>query len=82
MRDRDFQANLERYLSEQILTSMLSPANVDYAGVTRHALHYFTRIILCVKPSHVRWWRHPAAMDGPPQEWRAAEDSDVGLNNE
>jgi hypothetical protein len=73
VRDRDFQANLERYLSEQILTSMLSPANVDYAGVTRHAIHYFTRIILCVKPSHVRWWRHPAAMDGPPQEWRAAE---------
>jgi hypothetical protein len=63
-----------RYLSEQILTAMLDPAQGDYA-VTREAVHYFTRIILCVKPSHVRWWPSRAAMDGPPREWRAPADT-------
>lgn len=71
VRDSDFQANLERYLGEEILTTMLNPANVDYAALTSKAIHYFTRIILCVKPSHVRWWANPAALDRPPQEWRA-----------
>jgi len=70
VRDRDFQANLERYLSEQILTAMLNPETTDYA-LTREAIHYFTRIILCVKPSHLRWWDSRAATDGPPREWRA-----------
>lgn len=74
VRDRDFQANLDRYLSEQILTGMLNPETTDYA-LMREAIHYFTRIILCVKPSHVRWWDSPAAMDGPPQEWRAPGDT-------
>jgi hypothetical protein len=75
VRDSDFQANLDRYLSEEILTSMLSPANVDYAGVTSKAIWYFTRIVICVAPSHVRWWSNPAAMDGPPREWRASADT-------
>jgi len=71
VRDSDLQANLERYLSEEILTTMLDPANTDYAGVTRHALWYFTRIVVCVKPAVVRWWANPAAMDEAPEEWRA-----------
>ncbi len=73
VKDRDFQSNLDRYLSEQILTSMLHPDNVDYPDVTRHAIWYFTRILICVKPAVVRWWDSPAAMDGPPQVWRASE---------
>ena len=75
VRDRDFQANLERYLSEEILTPAISPELVDYETVTRHAIWYFTRIIIEVKPVHVRWWRNPAAMDGPPEEWRAPADA-------
>lgn len=71
VKDRDFQANLERYLSEQILTPMLHPDKGEYSHFTRHALHYFTRIVVCVKPAVVRWWDDPAAMDGPPHEWRA-----------
>lgn len=75
VRDSDFQANLERYLSEEILTTMLDPAKNDYVGVTRHAIWYFTRIVLCVKPAVVRWWNSPAAMDGAPHEWRAPADA-------
>src|SRR5690606_10378706 len=71
VRDSDFQANLERYLSEEILTAMLNPESVDYQEVTRHAIWYFTRIILCVKPVAVRWWDTPAVTDEVPQEWRA-----------
>jgi hypothetical protein len=71
VRDTDLQANLERYLREEILTTMLDPATTDYASVTRHALWYFTRIVVCVKPAVVRWWDSPAAMDVPPTEWRA-----------
>lgn len=70
-RDRDLQANLERYLSEQILTAMLDPKTTDYTTLTGKAIWYFTRIILCVKPAVVRWWDNPLAMDGPPQIWRA-----------
>ena len=71
VRDRDFQGNLERYLAEQILTVMLHPDKVDYAGVTARAIWYFTRILLVAKPAVVRWWDSPVAMDGPPHEWRA-----------
>lgn len=71
VRDRDFQANLERYLSEQIMTAFLDPNVIDYETVTRHAIWYFTRILVCVKPAVVRWWSSPAAMDSAPQEWRA-----------
>lgn len=76
VRDRDFQGNCERYLSEQILTTMLDPAKGEYHSHTRHALHYFTRILVCVKPAVVRWWDRPAAMDGPPQVWRAPEGTE------
>lgn len=75
VRDRNFQANLERYLSEEILTTMLDPAKTDYASVTRHAIWYFTRIIMVVRPKAVRWWDTPAAMDNPPSEWLANADT-------
>ena len=71
VRDTDFQANLDRYLAEEILAPYLNPERVDYANVTRHAIWYFTRILVCVKPKHIRWWPNPAAMDGPPSEWHA-----------
>jgi hypothetical protein len=73
--DSDFQANLERYLAEEILAPYLNPKLVDYESVTRHAIWYFTRILICVKPAVIRWWRNPAAMDEPPEVWRAPIDT-------
>ena len=71
VRDSDLQGNLERYLAEEILAPYLNPDRVDYQSVTRQAIWYFTRILICVKPAHIRWWPRPAAMDGPPEEWLA-----------
>jgi hypothetical protein len=71
VRDSDFQANLERYLSEEILAPYLNPSLVDYDSVTRHAIWYFTRILICVKPAIVRWWHNREAVDGKPEEWHA-----------
>jgi hypothetical protein len=73
VRDADLQANLERYLAEEILTPSMNPDSIDYETVTRHAIWYFTRIIICSKPAHIRWWDNPASMDKPPWEWRAAD---------
>jgi hypothetical protein len=75
VKDSDLQANLERYLSEEILTTMLDPASTDYTSVTRHAIWYFTRIVVCVKPAVVRWWDSAATLDEPPQEWRAPRET-------
>jgi hypothetical protein len=71
VRDRDFQANLERYLAEEILTPAISPQVVDYQALTRQAIWYFTRILICATPVVVRWWDRRAATDRAPQEWRA-----------
>lgn len=69
VRDRDMQRNLERYMAE---TSHTLPDQGiwDFA---KHAVWYWTRIIVAVTPAHVRWWPNRAAMDQAPNEWRAAD---------
>jgi hypothetical protein len=70
VRDSDFQANLERYVTETIVTPVLDPNVVDWNNV-RQALTYLTRILVCITPTHIRWWKNPAAMEQPAQEWKA-----------
>src|SRR5262249_51157893 len=48
---------------------------VDYQALTRPAIWYFTRILICATPVVVRWWDNQAATDSPPQEWRAPQGS-------
>ena len=74
VRNADLQGNLDRYLAESILQPPINPAIMDW-NITRKAIWYLTRIIICVTPSHIRWWKNHAAMDQPPQEWRAAPDT-------
>jgi hypothetical protein len=36
---------------------------------------YLARIIVCVTPSRIRWWKSRDAMDEPPREWCAPADT-------
>jgi hypothetical protein len=71
VRDADLQGNMNRYLAEVLPLPMFSPQFIDYQAITRHAVWYFTRIMICVTPAHIRWWSSADAMDEAPQEWRA-----------
>jgi hypothetical protein len=71
VRDADLQANVDRYLAEACYTL---PHDPDWS-LARQAVWYWTRIIVEIVPARVLWWDSPAAMDRPPQVWRAPERS-------
>ncbi|MGE0384640.1 MAG: hemerythrin HHE cation-binding protein [Gammaproteobacteria bacterium] len=70
VRDRDPQANLERYLAETI--AYLS----SYAGQTpwpivREAIWYWVRTFIQAHPVRILWWPDAGALGGPPGCWDA-----------
>lgn len=74
VQDADIQANLVRYLAETIFSPNVNPDLVPWS-YTQSRLYYCSRIIVAVAPAHLRWWPSRAAMDGPPEEWRAPADT-------
>jgi hypothetical protein len=80
VRDSDLQANLERYLAETY-SLPLGAMDQDWDTVIRHAVWYYSRILISVTPAHIRWWDTPGAMDGPPQEWRAPASASYPLSD-
>ncbi|HVA73336.1 MAG TPA: pyridoxamine 5'-phosphate oxidase family protein [Acidimicrobiales bacterium] len=71
VRDADLQSNAVRYLAE----TGLMPPNGDPWDVARHAVWYWTRIIVSVTPAKILWWDSVSEMDGPPQRWEAGPDA-------
>lgn len=68
VRDRDLQANTDRYLAE---TGLRRPGDAVPWAVAREAIWYWARIIVSVAPVAIEWWDNHAAMDGPPHRWSA-----------
>jgi general stress protein 26 len=75
VRDADLQANLVRYASETIFAPNINPDVVPWQATRERKRYYLTRMIVCIAPAHVRWWRSRAATDEPAQEWRAGADT-------
>jgi hypothetical protein len=75
VRDSDLQANLIRYASETILAPNINPDIVGWEYVRKQKGYYLTRMLVCIAPAHIRWWKNRAAMDAQPLEWRASPDT-------
>lgn len=75
VRDSDLQANLNRYAAETIFSPNINPDVVGWDHVRERKGYYLARMLVCIKPAHIRWWRNRAAMDDLPQEWRAAANT-------
>lgn len=71
VRDADLQSNAIRYLSE---TGFILPNGLPWEAV-RHAVWYWTRIIVSVTPAKILWWDSPSEMDGQPHRWEAGPDA-------
>lgn len=73
VRDRQLQANLERYLAETALVSGKT-AMSDWL-ISRQAVWYYARVFVCINPVHIRWWPNRAAMDELPHFWKSPTHS-------
>ncbi len=69
VRDADLQRNVLRYLAE---ASHTLPGNPGWE-LARHAVWYWTRILVEIKPARIDWWDNPAAMEQAPHRWRAPD---------
>ncbi|HKX77357.1 MAG TPA: pyridoxamine 5'-phosphate oxidase family protein [Novosphingobium sp.] len=72
VRDGDIQANALRYIAE--VGGYGSSVTYDW-DVARHAVWYWSRMIIEVTPRQILWWDNAAAMDAPPRRWQAPADT-------
>ncbi|UGQ12281.1 hypothetical protein LO772_01330 [Yinghuangia sp. ASG 101] len=72
VRDADIQANALRYIAETGYKGISHGITWEEA---RQAITYWSRIIIENTPERVYWWENQAALDGPPQVWRAPADT-------
>jgi len=76
VRDRNFQANALRYISETGYEDVCAAANVTW-DEAKKAVWYWTRIIVDVVPEKVMWWDSADTMDSPPHVWTPIEQPRV-----
>lgn len=69
VRDRDLQANVDRYLSEAAYNLAHDP---DWS-LARKAVWYWTRMLIEITPANIVWWDNPAAMNRQPKRWDPPE---------
>jgi hypothetical protein len=74
VRDRDLQANADRYIAETAQISLDSTVDVPWE-VARRAVWYWTRIIVAITPVRIWWWDNANAMDRAPYRWDAPADT-------
>jgi hypothetical protein len=72
VRDANLQANCVRYLAETGFKGISHGQTWEQA---RQAVTYWSRIIIENMPERIYWWDNQAAMDGPPQVWKAPADT-------
>jgi hypothetical protein len=67
VRDTDLQANTQRYIVE---TGFQRISRVPWS-IGQRAVWYYCKIMVEITPARIMWWDSHAAMDQPPQVWRA-----------
>jgi hypothetical protein len=72
VRDTDLQSNAIRYLAETGYKGISHGITWEQA---RQAITYWSRIIIENTPERIYWWDNHAALDGPPQVWKAAAET-------
>jgi hypothetical protein len=68
VRDRDIQANANRYIRETVAYDQLRVHEVPW-NLRREAVWYWSRIFVVCTPKRILWWPNAAAMEAEPGRW-------------
>jgi hypothetical protein len=71
VRDTDLAANTHRYIVE---TGFQRISKVPWS-IGQRAIWYYCKIMVEITPARIYWWDSHAAMDRPPQVWKAPADT-------
>jgi hypothetical protein len=66
--DADIRANALRYIAET--ASYGAGVSIPWSG-KRHAIWYWSRLIMSVAPKEILWWDSAADLDKEPHRWEA-----------